>query len=294
MQTLKKLASLLLMVFSFLSSVKSDKPRWLTSLDNSRTLNTLAFIGTHESASSNWFAHKTQRMSISEQLEAGIRVLDIRVRRSDNLFKIQQEIYYLDKMFTDVINDLKAFLVRNPGEFVMMIMLEEFEAESSTKSNCQILEDYLQKWPNLFAPSWSFRDTLGQLRGKILLAQRDNSGFSGCSSVVYPPCKEQRDLELAFFYPREKKWEKIRALQGEVSAKDHYHHCFINYLSASSYWNSWESVANTYENIMLLTYNEGMNNKFLSEFKNPQNTLYIVMADFPFEELINLIVDSNS
>lgn len=295
---MKTMSSLLLFVlaFSCLAIAEGNRPDkvWLRSLDDARPLRSVAFIGTHESASTYWYADKTQRKTITEQLEAGIRVLDMRVRSTHDAFAMYQNVLYMNQMFNDVVNDVQAFLQKHPREFVIMLMQEENTPDSSTKSNCQILEDhYFKQWPNLFAQRWNFRDYVGDHRGKILLAQRDNSGFSECSGVLYLPCKEQKDLDLAFFNGREKKWEKIRALQGEVSAKDHYYHCFINYLSAKSYWKSWETLANTYENPILWAYEEGMNNKFLSEFKNPQNTLYIVMADFPFEELTNLIVDSN-
>lgn len=295
---MKMASPLLLLVLSCIYAVRCDRA-WLTSLRDSRTLNTLAFIGTHESAAkefSGFLVHATQDKSITEQLEVGIRVFDMRVRRYNNGFAMHQDYKYLNKMFNDVVNDVKTFLTKHPKEFVILQMQEEYKPRDTTKSSCKVLEDYYYKhWPNLFVRSWSVNDTIGQHRGKILLAQRDDSGFLDCiSRVLYLPCQEQKDLWLTFFNGEAKKWDKISDLQFDVSSKTHYHQCYINYLSAMSRMRNWESVANTYQHPLFLYYNEGMNNKFLKEFKNPKTTLYIVMADFPPQTLIDLVVDSNS
>ena len=61
---------------------------WMSSFDDGVPLRKLSILGTHSSMSQGTWgdAFQTQASSLTVQLEAGIRALDIRCRHKDNAF----------------------------------------------------------------------------------------------------------------------------------------------------------------------------------------------------------------
>ena len=77
----------------------------------------------------------TQALSIIEQLEAGIRFLDIRCRHIDNKFAIHHGKIFLGFFFGDVLNWVQTFLANYQTETVFMrIKPEHTEGEGVTRS----------------------------------------------------------------------------------------------------------------------------------------------------------------
>ncbi|KAH0552180.1 hypothetical protein KQX54_006587 [Cotesia glomerata] len=215
-------------------SPNSRTDKYLSKLPDSRKLSTLTFIGSHSSAAygEDLNEHvKTQDLSIFAQLESGIRVLDMRVRLTNNTFVMHHYYFHLGITFDELVIEVQNFLKNHPQELVLMFMKEELDERKNHKSNCYVLKQYITKFRDLFVDHWSIDDTLGQHRGKILLA-RGNVGFQGCTQSLH--CKIQNDHRKSHWKLNEHKWQAIKALQDEIFQTDRKFQCYINFLSISS------------------------------------------------------------
>ncbi|CAG5092630.1 Similar to 1-phosphatidylinositol phosphodiesterase (Bacillus cereus) [Cotesia congregata] len=253
----------------------------LSNLPDSRRLNTVALLGTHDSATYSVKGRltQTQVMTITEQLEFGVRVFDMRVRRKNNEFAMYHDFVFLNQMFEDILIEIKIFLKAHPRELVILLMQEEYEAENSTLNVCRILEKYVQK-KKRFVRHWSLSDTIEEHRGKILFDQNQHS-FSRC--IVYLPCAIQNFWQMTYLDAYTDKWKMILKNFQDIMF-DPYRdtQCYINFLSGhGGFLESPFDIA------------KFMNPRMTDYFRNPRNTLYIIMADFPTTELATKIIGSN-
>lgn len=78
--------------------------------------------GTHSSLADGkgGWSFITQGSSLSVQLKAGIRALDIRCRHFENGFTIHERSVYLSRTLADVLSTVSSFLTVNPSETVVM------------------------------------------------------------------------------------------------------------------------------------------------------------------------------
>jgi len=147
---------------------------WMTSIDDEKHLYELTIPGTHDSGAMVETVSgtaKCQDLTISEQLAAGVRSLDIRCRHINNAFAIHHGPIYQELNFDDVLNSITTFLQDNPGETVIMFLKEEYNPKDNTRSFAETFTEYVNKKPSL----WSLGTAvprLGDVRGKIVLIRR--------------------------------------------------------------------------------------------------------------------------
>ncbi|MVT43897.1 phosphatidylinositol-specific phospholipase C domain-containing protein [Chitinophaga oryziterrae] len=147
---------------------------WMTSLPDNSSLAALSIPGTHDSGARFEPVSgtaKCQNLTIAEQLEAGIRFLDIRCRHIGDAFAIHHGSIYQNQNFNDVMLTCTAFLNNHPGECIVMCVKEEYDATNNTRTFEQTFDAYVQTYSSY----WSLGATipsLGQVRGKIVLLRR--------------------------------------------------------------------------------------------------------------------------
>lgn len=99
--------------------------------DNAR-VTTLSIPGTHDSCSTDGplgFT-KTQNLDLADQLNAGIRFLDIRLAHyQDNLFAHHNAVH-MEKSYADILEICSSFLRKYPTEAVLMSVKEEERFDS--------------------------------------------------------------------------------------------------------------------------------------------------------------------
>lgn len=148
----------------------------------------LSIPGTHDTYSKighSWSAH-CQMMSLSAQLESGIRVLDIRLNVEDERLRTAHgsEVFY--SYFEDVLAECIVFLGNHEKETILMHVaknagdLATFVSLFKTKYMEKIYEEsttYYERW------FWHQEEsenptnpTLGEVRGKIVLLQAFPAG----------------------------------------------------------------------------------------------------------------------
>ncbi|XP_014298661.1 1-phosphatidylinositol phosphodiesterase-like [Microplitis demolitor] len=173
------------------SIIYRDHSYFLTDLTGTQKIKTVALIGTHKSATYKTFilAAQSQQLNITEQLKAGVRVFDLRVRSIENVFAMHRNLVYLRMMCGDIVNQVIEFFKEYPFEFVIMFMQKEYVSEAYTITECEILENkYIKPLGNLFVQFWSVTDTTEKYRGKILWAC-GNRGYGKCVATL--ACEQQ-------------------------------------------------------------------------------------------------------
>ncbi len=114
---------------------------WMSEVPNNAYLNALNIPGTHDSGMSNtsvgvgMFA-QTQSLTIAQQLEAGARIFDIRLRYGgddENYICHGEGIFNCDGYkpddshytYWDVLKEMADFLIANPSETVLFFVRDE-------------------------------------------------------------------------------------------------------------------------------------------------------------------------
>lgn len=152
---------------------------WMSGLDDSSYVSSLSIPGTHDStAVSGVPTVGCQTMSITEQLNAGIRYLDLRVGLINNALFMFHGPYPINLPtgglpLTTVIGDIQQWLsaATHQREVVIVQIKEDPDPINSTVS----LATAVSRVINRNAGFWNLNTTLptlGNLRGKIQLMRR--------------------------------------------------------------------------------------------------------------------------
>ncbi|KAA0768461.1 phosphatidylinositol phosphodiesterase [Bacillus sp. BB51/4] len=173
--------------YAYNENIGYENKNWMSVLRVTTKISQLSIPGTHGSTAlhgvtggSRWIIN--QRMSITTQLNSGIRYLDIRARRTGTAFAMHHGAVYQKKMFGDILNEVTAFLRQHSGETVLMRLKEEHTPEPGSQSFEEILKGY---WDNpsyknyFWQPAGSGNGSgvnanpeLKDVRGKIVLLQQ--------------------------------------------------------------------------------------------------------------------------
>lgn len=112
-----------------------------------------------------------QAWSLRTQLDAGVRAIDIRVRRKEDLsLVLEHGILELPYSFdTDVRDVLASFLGDNPTETVLMLyQINDLADDSELTTAEETLADSMDEYPDLWLEG-STVPTLDEARGKVVI-----------------------------------------------------------------------------------------------------------------------------
>lgn len=272
---------------------------------------------------------QTQCMNFEEQLNYGIRVFDIRVRHFEDSFPIHHGPFYLYVNFEDFLQAVQLFLTKNPSETVLFRLKNEHEEKNNTRTKAETLASYLPRY-STYLRTYDKNIKLSEARGKFIILADDRHfrsfGLDYCSQDIQDYCSIGM---VQYLYV---KWEKIKphllkAANGNSSS------FYSNYLSAFAvdappyfvasghvkpdtnakrYFDAFNTImSQTTGNItapdfprfcgIILgrivcdVFTEGMNTLTRYEIPNIKGTrtVGIIMADFPGESLIQVIIQNN-
>ena len=158
-----------------------DAASWMGAVDEQTSLSALSIPGTHESCARHEplpGTAKCQSLGLGDQLEAGVRYLDIRCRHFHDHFEIHHDLVYQDMTFDDVLGEVIPFLDAHRSETVIMSIKEEYKADRNTRSFEDTFASYVAK-----APARWYLDravpSLAAARGKIVLLRRFGAEHTG-------------------------------------------------------------------------------------------------------------------
>lgn len=106
---------------------------WMRDIaDNARVVS-LSIPGTHSSCSIGGILgfSKTQDLDLSDQLNAGIRFLDVRLSHYQNNLFVHHDIVHMGKSYADVLTICSNFLKQHPSETILMSVKDEGRWDSA-------------------------------------------------------------------------------------------------------------------------------------------------------------------
>lgn len=121
--------------YNFGTIDKARKGAWMSCIPQNVFYTMLSVPGTHDAATSSaTLIARTQNKTIAEQLELGIRALDLRPSATDNL-EIKHSSFGTGVTLAQAIESMRSYLEKNPTEFIYAtIHLEGSTNESKTKN----------------------------------------------------------------------------------------------------------------------------------------------------------------
>ncbi|MEU6893887.1 phosphatidylinositol-specific phospholipase C [Streptomyces sp. NPDC046557] len=210
---------------------------WMAGLADSTPLQRMTIPGTHDSGARQGGLYVAcQNTSIAEQLDSGIRFLDVRCRVTGGSFAIHHGTFYQGLMFGDVLVACRNFLAAHPSETVLMRVKQEYSTESDATFRV-VFDDYLDNrgWRPLFRIADALPGSVGQARGKVVLLA-DNGGLPGLRYGDGNVFDIQDDYNAEPFAKRGKIEDQFRRAVQQPGK------LFVNYTSTSAYmpprWNS--------------------------------------------------------
>jgi 1-phosphatidylinositol phosphodiesterase len=278
--------------------VAASPPPWMSRMADSSQLSQLTLPGTHESCTAFLTPIAScQAWSLQEQLNHGIRYVDIRCRHYQDTFHINHDVIDTGLMFdTDVRDVCVDFLTANPTECIVMQIKRESDDFGNTLTFQQVLDGYVQGFGSFFYLDNRI-PTLGEVRGKIVVVRRfdldgsdprglepltwqDNTTFdvtysaSDGESVTFH-IEDQYNVPTILGNDLTAKWNAIQALldRAKADASDAW---YINFASGSSS-GAYPYSVSTHINPSLFNYLGG------ATFANRLGTL---MQDFPDDLMI--------
>ena len=126
----------------------NNNKAWMSKLDDALTLNELSIPATHDSGATISFmgvSGQCQKTTIKEQLDMGVRLLDIRLRLVDNELNVVHGIVDQKLTFASVLDDVTSFIDTNPSEFLIVSIKEDDDPKNSTVAFNEKVEQMLKE-----------------------------------------------------------------------------------------------------------------------------------------------------
>lgn len=221
------------------SGSESATSTWMATQPDERSLAALSIPGAHDSGArfepSAGLA-RTQELTIAEQLDAGVRYLDIRCRHVDDQFLIYHGAVDQNQTYEELLVTVESFLAANPSETVIASVKEEATPVGSTRPFDATFAAYLSdRW--YLAPTIP---RLGDVRGKLVLLRRfaasgpplgiDAAPWTDNATFTVSNAASLRVQDAYIVTDNAAKWAAVTALLGE-SRSSTSSTLFLNYTS---------------------------------------------------------------
>lgn len=290
-----------------------DRSDILSRVSDTRKIGNLSLTGTRKSMTylTRDPYKRSQELSVTEQLNHGVRVLDIAVHYEPSELMIYSSATdYVSVSLRHTLNtlfaELSRFLLDNPREFVIVFINYSFERGENafnTIKHCKVLEQYEteQNGAERWVRKWSLSDSVGKHRGKILLATNQYNFFD-CARMFKYECltldgvslqEEDReidtDTDMKSEFDHEKKWNKYKKFSTEKRYS--FYPCYIYDLSNFGSW----AVARAgdwleFDQICI----EPINYRIDKQYPGVHNsTLTILFVDYVTQEIIDRVNQEN-
>jgi 1-phosphatidylinositol phosphodiesterase len=246
-------------------------------------------------------------MSLQEQLDAGIRFLDIRCRHTGNAFAIHHESVFQGLMFGGGVRDVCInFLKAHPSECIVMSIKEEYDATDNTHTFEDIFDSYVAGLERF----WYLGDgipAMKDVRGKIVLLRRfpasrlpkgidaspwpDHAAFEVRYADVILEIQDYYKVYTILPANINAKWGAIRNLldRAKADTSDTWYLNFTSGVSAFAYPNAVAARINP----NLSDYIDAYLSDTYSGTNPSMNKLGTLVMDFPDQGLIKLIISAN-
>jgi 1-phosphatidylinositol phosphodiesterase len=305
---------------SYRTLASASNPDWMRSIPDGVSIAAISIPGTHETMSIHGGSltmtqedYGDSGRTLTAQLNAGIRMVDIRVRVNDgNTFTVHHGAVYQQANFDDVLNALGSFLDQHPRETVVMRLKQECTGQFGScrdvggqASVSDILDRYRDDNAAARAHFWApsvnrgqaaDTPTLGAVRGKVVLAVLNGQFGGRIDSYGLAQFADWRDGSSTYIQDDYNvsnpgaiatKRDRVRRHLDATSSGDQTR-MYVNFTSGASLFASPYTVAGG-------TAGQQGVNPFLLGYlsQHPVTRTGMVMMDFPGGGLINAIIAVN-
>lgn len=246
---------------------------WMLYLKN-QLISEITIPGTHDSCCNIETSGilQTQTWSLLDQLNAGIRFLDIRCRHINNDFEIYHDKVSCETTFTKVLYECKSFLTKYPSEGILMRIKEEHIPENNSRSFQETFIEKIKDYTDIIHFEKKI-PLLNLIRGKIFIFRifQYDYGYAMINAKIqdeyYVESKDYIDI----------KKEKIKTHIFSCLFKQGSDELFINFCSGTGP-EVWPIALSKKTNKVPLNYKGKMG---------------IILFDFPGEDVIKHLIDQN-
>lgn len=247
---------------------------WMKDIPDDTKLSEMTIPGTHDSMSLFGICcARTQTWTLVEQMKAGLRYFDIRLRRINNTLRAYHGFVDQKETFDSILVYAFDFLEKNPSETIMFEIISEYDPKNCEKSFVELYEEYTKSYKDKIIP-YEYKDiTMGEIRGKLFVVKVFEGSTSRIANFFI-----QNEWSVNFrCYMNDKKRKIKENFHRAISIKNNQ--IFLNYLSASS------------DYAMMTPYTAAKQcNKVAMRY---HGRLGIVLADYPGEDLIKHLIQQN-
>jgi len=241
------------------SGIEPDPPgwdgaAWMSRLDDNTPLTCVSIPGAHDAATAGVTAWpqwtQTQDLDIEALWNAGVRAFDLRPALVNGVMGIYHDKYSTHVTLKEALLTLSHALSRHPGEFAIVLIRHEREADGDNPdwgpAFCKMLESPADR-----AVAWRPDLTVGALRGKILVLSRNSyeggpvggyvEGWSHskelpdqqAASIIGPDGVNGRLWVQDYYDPDDAatKWDAVQDLLDATVASPSPHPLVINHAS---------------------------------------------------------------
>ena len=185
---MKKSIIALMLFGATLGAKATDRTDWMSAIDDRTYVSQLSIPGTHDSATGHgWTGFygvmggatmaTTQERTIAEQLELGVRALDLRPGvAGDHLYLFHGKCQTKLGLW-GALNACRNFLAFHPGEFIFISMRHETEGDSNNSKYAEMAKAELSNFAD-YIVDFDPELTVGDCRGKIIITSRDDIDFA--------------------------------------------------------------------------------------------------------------------
>lgn len=263
------------------NQTKINAQQWMKSF--SGNLNTLILPGTHDSgARFGGIYAECQTLTITEQLEAGVRFLDLRVRHLNDDFAIYHGIMDQRLKFSAALKSCQAFLNKNPSECVLISIKEEGKPKENTRTFFKTYQSLIQP----HSKRWYAKKTmpeLDQVRGKIVVISR-NRHIQG---IPWRELAVQDQFKVSGNKAMHKKWRIFKKHFEKSQQLPKNKQAAVHFATGNGVF-SPPLILARFINPLLENY---LNKN--QELIKHRKLRGIVVLDFPSQDLIHSLIQSN-
>jgi 1-phosphatidylinositol phosphodiesterase len=145
---------------------------WMATLPGDWMLSQLNLPGTNSACARECTEiSQSQSMTVRQQLEAGVRFLDVRCRHVGDALAIHHGGEFLHQWFDEVRDACYAFLDAHPRETIVMLVRDDHHSSNTSRSYAETFDASISATKG----GWYLGDqvpTLDNVRGKIVLIRQ--------------------------------------------------------------------------------------------------------------------------
>ena len=248
---------------------------WMKDIPDETKLSEMTIPGTHDSMSLYGICcARTQTWTLIEQMKAGLRYFDIRLRRLNDTLRAYHGFVDQKENFDSILVYAFDFLEKNPTEAIIFELIDEYEPKNCNKSFAELYEVYTKSYKDKIVEYAGKDINMGTIRGKLLVIKV----FEGSTSRIDNFLIQNKWSVNFRCYMNNKKRKIKENIHRAISIRNDTR-IFLNYLSASSdYAMMTPYTAAKQCNELAMRYHGRMG---------------IVLADYPGEDLINHLIEQN-